>query len=170
MGTMTLHVLIVEDDDAFVEELHETIASLPGDSNIRVATSRDQAYEMLEIDFLDLVILDLKIPTVSRALDPDPEHGHAVFNRIRSVAPGTPIFVLTGSPAEHFLSDLVLRNHHQIDIWSEGQKTGTILFLKKFDIDRCPKCSRRSHRRSNACQMLNWRGGGSRLESSRRSA
>ena len=136
---MTLHVLIVEDDDEFVEELQQTLRTLPGNCDIRVAGSRDQADELLKAGFLDLVILDLKIPTVSGALDADPEHGHAVFNRIRRVAPGTPIFVLTASPAEEFLGDLVLRNQQQIDIWSEGQKTGTILFLKKYDIDRCPE-------------------------------
>ena len=135
---MTLHVLIVEDEENFVEELRETIAGLPGDSEIRVADSRDQAYEMLENGFLDLVILDLTIPTVSGALDADPEHGHAVFNRIRVVAPGTPIFVLTGSPAEDFIPEL-LSNQQQIDIWSEGQETGTILFLKKFHADKCPE-------------------------------
>ena len=135
---MTLHVLIVEDDEDFVEELRETITRLPGDSDIRIAGSRDRAYEMLEDGFLDLVTLDLKLPTVSGALDADPEHGYAVFNRIRAVAPGTPIFVLTGSPAEDFIPEL-LSNQQQIDIWSEGQKTGTILFLKKFDIDKCPE-------------------------------
>ena len=136
---MTLHVLIIEDDDAFVDELYEIISSLPGENEIEVAASRDEAYGKLENSFLDLVILDLKIPTVTGALDADPEHGHAVFNRIRTVAPGTPIFVLTGSPAEDFLSDLVLQHQQQIDIWSEGRKTGTILFLKKYDIDRCPQ-------------------------------
>ena len=135
---MTLHMLIVEDDDDFVEELCETIERLPGDSNIRIASSRDQAYEMLEGGFLDLVILDLKLPTVSGALDADPAHGHAVFNRIRVVAPGTPIFVLTGSPAEDFIPSL-LSNQQKIDIWSEGQKRDTILFLKKFHIDKCPE-------------------------------
>lgn len=135
---MTLHVLIIEDDDDFVDELRETIAALPGDSNIRIAGSRDQAYEMLENGFLDLVILDLKIPTVSGALDADPEHGHAVFTRIRTVAPGTPIFVLTGSPAEDFIPEM-LRNQQQIDIWSEGHKTGTVLFLRKLDVDQCPE-------------------------------
>ena len=135
---MTLHVLIVEDNEDFVDELRETIRILPGGSNICVAGSRDQAYEMLDDHFLDLVILDLKIPTVSGGLDADPEHGHAVFTRIRTVAPGTPIFVLTGSPAEDFISAL-LHNHQQIDIWSEGRKTDTILFLKKIDIDKCPK-------------------------------
>ena len=136
---MTLHVLFVEDNDDFVEELHDIFGRLPGDNDIRVADSRDQAYEILENEFLDLVILDLKILTESGALDADPQHGHAVFNKIRSVAPGTPIFVLTGSPAEGFLSELVLRNQQQIDIWSEGEKTGTIQFLKKYDIDRCPE-------------------------------
>ena len=134
---MTLHVLIVEDNDDFVEEVREIITSLPCSTNIKVAGSRDDAYTLLEDGFLDLVILDLKIPTVSSALDANPQHGHAVFNRIRSVAPGTPIFVLTGSPAEDFLSELVLRNNQQIDIWSEGRKTSTILFLKKYDIDKC---------------------------------
>ena len=136
---MTLHILIIEDDDDFVEELQEIVAALPGERDIQVAGSREEAYEMLENGFLDLVILDLKIPTVSGALDSDPEHGHAVFNRIRTVAPGTPIFVLTGSPAEDFLSDLVLKNLQQMDIWGEGRKTETILFLKKYDIDRCPE-------------------------------
>ena len=135
---MTLHVLIVEDDEDFVEELREIIENLPGDNNTRIAVSREQAYEMLKDGFLDLVILDLKLPTISGALDADPEHGHAVFNRIRVEAPGTPIFVLTGSPAEDFIGEL-LSNQQQIDIWSEGQKTGTILFLKKFDIDKCPE-------------------------------
>ena len=37
---------------------------------------------MIEQDFLDLIILDLKIPTISGALDADSEHGHAVFYRI----------------------------------------------------------------------------------------
>ena len=135
---MTLHVLIVEDDDDFVEVLHEIVEDLPGNSNIRVARSRDEAFDMLKDGFLDLVILDLNIPTVSDALDTHPEHGHAVFGRIRTVAPGTPIFVLTGSPAEDFLSSLVMRNQQQVDIWSEGEKIGTIMFHTKYNIDTCP--------------------------------
>ena len=136
---MTLHVLIVEDDSEFVEELREIIAGLPGTSNVKIAGSRDEAFDILKDSFLDLVILDLKIPTVSGALDTRLEHGKAVFHRIRAAAPGTPIFVLTGSPAEDFLSGDVLGNQQQIDIWSEGEKTGTIQFLKKYEIDRCPE-------------------------------
>ena len=136
---MTTYILIVEDDAVCVDELRAVLESLPGNSDLRVARSRDEAVSALEDSFLDLVILDLNIPTVSGYLDTHPEHGHAVFNRIRTAAPGTPIFVLTGSPAEDFLSASVMTHQQQVDIWSEGKKTGTILFLKKYEIDKCPE-------------------------------
>ena len=135
---MTLHLLIVEDEDDFVEELSEIVDELPVDTSFRIARSRDEAYEQLEKYFSDLVILDLTIPTVSGALDADPEHGYAVFGRTRKIAPGAPIFVLTGSPAENFVPNL-LEHQQQIDIWSEGKKTGTIGFLTKLHIDKFPR-------------------------------
>ena len=134
---MTLHVLVVEDDASFVDALREIATRLPGRSHVRVARSRDEAFSELEDGFLDLVILDLRIPSVTGGPAPHPVHGHAVFNRIRTCAPGTPIFVLTGSPAEDFLSGPILSHQRQIDIWSEGQPTGTIQFKKKVDIDGC---------------------------------
>ena len=134
---MTLRVLVVEDDDSFVDALKDIVTKLPGRSNIRVARSRDDAFSELDGGFVDLVILDLSIPAVTGGLDPQPVHGRAVFNRIRTSAPGTPIFVLTGSPAEEFLYDSILAHQQQIDIWSEGQPTGTIQFKKKYNIDEC---------------------------------
>ena len=134
---MTVYVLIVEDDDDFVEEIQNILGALPGECNSDVARSRDEAFVRVDADdFLDLVILDLKLPTVNDALDADPAHGHSVFNKIRTEVPGTPIFVLTGSPAENFIPEL-LNNQQQIDIWSEGRKTGNILFLKKYKVNEC---------------------------------
>ena len=134
---MTLSLLIVEDDDDIVDELREIIAALPCESQIRVAGSLNEALSMIEEGFLDLVILDLKIPTVTRALDADPAHGRAVFDRIRALAPGTPIFVLTGSPAEDFILESILKNQRQVDIWSEGRENSTIHFQRKYNIDQC---------------------------------
>ena len=88
-------------------------------------------------DFFDLIVLDLKIPTIDGALDANPQHGHAVFARAQSVAPGTPVFVLTGSPAEDFIPAM-LRQQQQVDVWSEGRKVGTIGFLQKSKLDECP--------------------------------
>lgn len=134
VADLSLHVLLVEDDDDFVDEVTEVFKTIPGNHALRIARSRTEAYETLKEGFIDLAILDLKIPTVSGALDADPEHGHAVFRRVRAEAPGTPILVLTGSHAEDFFSSL-LSQSHQRDIWSEGTKTGTIRFLKKIDFD-----------------------------------
>ena len=134
---MTMFVLIVEDEEAFIEEILEVLTSLPGNTEVKIARSRDGAFSFLDSDFFDLVILDLKIPTIDGALDADPRHGHAVFGKARSAAPGTPIFVLTGSPAEDFIPDL-LKHQQQLDIWSEGRKVGTVDFLQKYRFDECP--------------------------------
>lgn len=132
---MTIHLLIVEDNLDYLEEVIAIIDSFPCMFHIYQARSRDEAYSVLENEnvFLDLAILDLNIPTINDALDGDPKHGHAVFSKIRNNAPGTPIFVLTGSQAEDFISPL-LENTQRIDIWSEGRTTSTILFRKKYQI------------------------------------
>ena len=136
---MTIHLLIVEDNNDFIEEICNIIDGLPGEFEFKIAHSRNEAFAQLDTGFfLDLVILDLSIPTISGALDATPEHGHAVFNRIRTVAPGTPIFVLTGSPAEDFIPEL-LKNQQQIDIWGEGKRTGNIQFLNKYNMNEFPE-------------------------------
>jgi CheY-like chemotaxis protein len=134
---MTMHVLIVEDDAEFVEALRQVFTELPGNGDIKVARSRSAAFELLDNEFFDLVVLDLKMPTIDGALDADPKHGHAVFAHSLTAAPGTPIFVLTGSPAEDFIPAM-LKRQQQVDVWSEGKKVGTVDFLKKYKFDECP--------------------------------
>jgi CheY-like chemotaxis protein len=131
---MTVHVLIVEDDPDFADAVTRVISELPGRSKISVATCRDTAFDFLKNHFFDLIVLDLKIPTIDGALDANPLHGHAVFGRARTVAPGTPILVLTGSPAEDFIQDLLARAE-KVDVWGEGKKIGTVMFLKKGKFD-----------------------------------
>ena len=136
MGKVTTYVLIVEDDEGFIEEVSSMLVGLPGQIECKVVRSRDEAFVALDDGFVDLVILDLKIPTTRNALDAETEHGYAVFGRIRTVAPGTPIVVLTGSSAEDFIGQL-LQHQQQMDIWGEGKKTGTIVFHKKRNVADC---------------------------------
>jgi CheY-like chemotaxis protein len=137
MGAMRAQVLIVEDEADTIEELRQVFAELPGAAELTIATNRDSALTLLESMFFDLVVLDLKIPTIDGALDANPEYGHAVFARANSVAPGTPIFVLTGSQAEDFIPAM-LQQQQQVDIWGEGRQIGNIVFLKKLKFDECP--------------------------------
>ena len=134
---MTIKVLIIEDEAEFIEELRQIFEELPSPSNVQAARSRESAFAFLEKDFFDLIVLDLKIPTIDYALDADPKHGHAVFSRARNVVPGTAIFVLTGSPVEDFVSAM-LHQQQQVDIWGQGKKIGSIDFLTKLNIEECP--------------------------------
>ena len=60
---MTAHILVVEDDESFVEELKQIIADSGGPALPIFVTNRDDAVAKLESNFFDFAILDLKIPT-----------------------------------------------------------------------------------------------------------
>ena len=74
-----MHVLIVEDEADFIVELQQSLSALSSPMEIKTAKSRATAFELIDSDFFDLVILDLKIPTIDGALDAVPAHGNAVF-------------------------------------------------------------------------------------------
>ncbi len=135
---MTAHILVVEDSDEYIAELQRIIAESDGPAIPTFVTNRDDAVAMLESEFFDFAILDLKIPTAAGTTDSDPEHGKYVFNHVRKVSPGTKILVLTGSPSDDFIAPLLAQKHDS-DIWSEGTKVDTVEFLKKIQIDQAPE-------------------------------
>jgi CheY-like chemotaxis protein len=135
MGPMTMFVLVVEDKAEFVDAIRSMLSELPGEPNVKVASSRDSALALIEGEFFDLIILDLRIPTKDGGLDDTPLHGHAVFTKAREIAPGTPILVLTGSPVEDFVETL-LRQKQDVDIWGEGRRVMTVDILKKYEFER----------------------------------
>jgi CheY-like chemotaxis protein len=134
---MTAHVLLVEDDDDFVAELSATVAEADPGARVTIARGRQRACELLETEFFDFAVLDLKIPTQENGLDASPEHGMFVFQHARLVSPGTKLFVLTGSPSDDFTSDM-LKQKHDADVWGEGQSIATVEFLKKINLVQAP--------------------------------
>jgi CheY-like chemotaxis protein len=130
MGQITMQILVVEDNQDFLVDLVQALCVLPGVPEIKVAVSRDTALEMVEQGFFDLIVLDLTIPTIDGALDATIEHGNAVFAKSQEIAPGTPIFILTGSSADEIFSSLLERKE-TVDIWGEQTRRGTIDFLPK---------------------------------------
>ncbi|CAA0112721.1 Uncharacterised protein [Starkeya nomas] len=135
---MTAHILVVEDDEAYIAELTRMIGEAGGPTIPTFVTNRDDAVAKLESGFFDFAILDLKIPTATGTTDFDTEHGKYVFHHVRKVSPGTKILVLTGSPSDDFIAPL-LAQKHDADIWSEGAKVDTVEFLKKIEIDQAPE-------------------------------
>jgi CheY-like chemotaxis protein len=97
--------------------------------------SKYSAEEKLRSEHYDLIVLDLKLPAIDDALHANVEHGRYALQVARKLAPGTPIVILTGSPAENFIREFLL-NSDRVDIWGEEKKTPVISFLKKDDLDQ----------------------------------
>lgn len=134
---MIVKILLVEDDPSFLDIVVPIITEIGGDISLSVARSRDSAIAMMAESCFDLIILDLKIPTIDDSLDADVEHGRHVLHQTRELAGGTPLIILTGSPAESFI-DSFLVHSEQVDVWGDQTKMATVRFLRKSQLDELP--------------------------------
>jgi CheY-like chemotaxis protein len=125
-----MRIVVVEDNQDFLADLVPALSALPGAPEVKAAASRNVALVLIEQEFFDLIVLDLTIPTIDGALDAAIEHGNAVFAKSQEIAPGTPIFILTGSSADEIFSSLLERKE-TVDIWGEQARRGTVDFLPK---------------------------------------
>lgn len=129
-----MKILIIEDEQDFVDEIKGKVSSLCREPVFSVAFNATSAKEYLSSDFFDLIFLDLKLPTADQSLDSDPQHGRDLLDLARSIAPGTPVFMLTGSSAEQFLPEMMALNH-QADIWGQGTALSLIGFQPKHRVN-----------------------------------
>ena len=129
-----MNILIIEDDPDFVGEIKTRVDQLCREPMYTIAACVQSATEKLEREFFDLIFLDLKIPSTTNSMDSDPQHGRNILDIAKTVAPGTPIFILTGSSAEQFLPEM-MKLSHQVDIWGQNKELPLIGFQKKHRID-----------------------------------
>ena len=128
-------MLVVEDDLDFIDGLKPRLEAM-GAAEVLIAQSRDAAYGILgnlKARMIDIIVLDLRLPSAPAVFDHSPDHGEAVFHRALDVAPGTPIFLLTGSSFEQFARKL-LRKARQEDVFGDGQTISTIEVFQKTDL------------------------------------
>ena len=92
--------LVVEDDEATVEDLCEVLRSLECD-HMAVA-SYDAAVEALRTSTFCIVLLDLQIKRASDAVKGHVEHGNALLREIRRLYPEHtgPAFLVAGDYRE----------------------------------------------------------------------
>lgn len=129
-----MNILIIEDDADFVEEIKSRVNALCRDPQYTVAGDFETAASLIESDFFDLIFLDLRLPTSIGSMDSDPQHGRNLLDISISYAPGTPVFMLTGSSAEQFLPEMMALSH-QVDIWGHGNELSMIGFQPKHRIN-----------------------------------
>ncbi|RCR99855.1 response regulator [Klebsiella pneumoniae] len=129
-----MNILIVEDDASFAEEIKFRVDSLCREPLYTVAESYEDASLLIESEFFDMIFLDLRIPTVKGKMDSDPQHGRNLLDVAISHAPGTPVFMLTGSSAESFLPEM-MELSHQVDVWGHGKALPLIGFHPKHRLN-----------------------------------
>ncbi|TCW42924.1 response regulator receiver domain-containing protein [Phytobacter diazotrophicus] len=129
-----MNILIVEDDVSFAEEIKSRVNAICREPSYIVAESFKDASLLIESDFFDMIFLDLKLPTAKGKMDSDPQHGRNLLDIAISNAPGTPVFILTGSSAEPFLPDM-MELSHQVDVWGHGKTLPLIGFHPKHRLN-----------------------------------
>ena len=132
-----IRVLLVEDNPDDAQAAREVLMELPGGSEPTTVHDRASAVAAIDAGFFDLIVLDLKIPPDADSDDRQPENGLAVFGHAKRVAPGTPLFLLTGSSVEAFIPTL-LEHAELIDVWGGGTagRVQTVAVLPKLEFDQ----------------------------------
>ncbi len=123
-----MKILLIEDNrdysDALSQSLREAGAECVNayDSASAITLATDSMY--------DLIVLDLKLPSTTGALDAKAENGHFLYAEISKLAPGTPIRILTSSDPDQFLRRLVGQGERS-DIWGSGEEIPLVAYYEK---------------------------------------
>ncbi len=148
-----MNILIIEDDQDFIDDIAHRVSSICRDPVFTVATNKEAAINEITNNFYDLIFLDLRIPSSLDSMDSAPENGRAVLDFSIATAPGTPLFILTGSSAEEFLPDIWELNC-RVDIWGQGELLQVIGFQQKHRITQLDaKITPYIHGCVNACDI-----------------
>ena len=131
----TMRLLIVEDNEDEIGIFAKELAKTPT-IELTFARSRDVALSMIERESYDLVVVDLKIPTVDGGLDSDLHHGLAVHSKLREVANGTPAVIFSGFGTVPLVSEIGDKSNHE-DMWGTGHAQALTCFKDKSQFAKC---------------------------------
>jgi CheY-like chemotaxis protein len=133
-----MRILVVDDESEFTDTLLARFAERGlADLDIVIARSRDSALELMGRDEFDLIICDLRIPTVDGALDAELVHGQRVYSVARATVPGTPVLVLSGYGDEQLVAEMAELAPHD-DPFATGDRKPMLQYVTKHsDLEGC---------------------------------
>ena len=125
-----IKILLVDDEQEFVETLSERIRMREHDSD--VALNGEQALKKMDDDLPDVVVLDLKMPGMD---------GMEVLRRIRKAYPKVQVIMLTGHGSEKDEE--------------EARKLGAFEYLQKpVEIDTLMKKVKKAYKNKFESSMM----------------
>lgn len=130
-----MRLLIVEDSEETVDLF---IEALGGKGVVPVvARDRDDALSKVSSSDFDLVVCDLKIPSVANALDSSVQHGIAVLAEIRAQVPGVPVIAFSAHGTSPDLLSHLLEMAEKADFLGLGVDEKMLSFLNKSEFKEC---------------------------------
>ncbi|WP_165187193.1 phosphotransferase [Caulobacter soli] len=129
-----MKILFVEDNEGFAGDLQPILLEIPGVEQVINVQDLEAARKALDDDLIDLIVLDLSIPSGADSDAPDPAHGQTLFYEAQKRHPGTPIFILTGSEADKFSRQLA-RYGNQVRLWGDKTQIETVSYFLKEEVD-----------------------------------
>ena len=128
-----MRILLVEDEPEYAQGLIDRL-DVPG-ADVTIAGSRETARRLLTEAVFDLVICDLKIPSVDGALDRDTSHGDVIRAELLSRQAHTPLIVHSAFPTVAYLEEN-FQNPPTEDIYGCNDPYPLLCFVRK---DRLPE-------------------------------
>jgi CheY-like chemotaxis protein len=128
-----MKILLIEDEARVRDIIRDAISPL--DITLEVAACLVEANLILDSkdqDF-DLAICDLKIPTITGAIDEHVDHGLSVLRRMIEIWPGVPIIVLSAFGTVDVVANMLL-DARQVDIYGTGTTQPMLKFIQKAKI------------------------------------
>jgi CheY-like chemotaxis protein len=135
LGSLKMRLLIVEDDLSYVKTVSLELKAEVSGLEVHISNSRESAFLELDNYEFDLILCDLKIPTVDGGLDEEIEHGLAVHGKARQVSQGTPIIFISAFGTVSITAKLIQQTNKE-DVFGLGTGYQMIDFVEKA-IDDC---------------------------------
>jgi Response regulator containing a CheY-like receiver domain and an HTH DNA-binding domain len=156
-----MQILLVEDDDAEAQTLCDAIDALELGIAVAHAKSRDAAIRLINDADFDLIICDLKIPPTDADVEGSLDHGRAVAEFARSVAPGTPIRFFTAF-ADSALPVVggTLSDAPPLDVFGTRTLYRMADSISKGDLEACLDCVREYAKELRRLDQIVLDGGG----------
>ena len=125
-----MHVLLVEDEEAAIRQIRSRLETSCG-AVVEVARSRDAAVHILHGDHdFDLIICDLKIPTIDSSLDAAVDHGLLVYDVASTNHPGTFCVFFSGYANLDNVGSRLARGP-SVDVFGTGEQVAIVDVLPK---------------------------------------
>ena len=129
-----MKILIVEDNIKELKTLEQELKQISKSIQIESAQSKASAQIQIQEKEFDLIILDLKIPTIDKALDPDRVHGMSVFSFINDYEYNCPIIIFSAFADFELSTKETLGYHRKFTFYSDTKLDDLCFIVKKDDL------------------------------------